>query len=698
MDMAERALPPPVALSSECYPADDPAADAQLVDLSARRVGWDSVATPGGAPLRWARGGSRFFVELDADVIVPLRRTLTAKNTARDLRRRVAGFQLLLSSEGSDTKQRRQFIVEIDALVAMLDQERAALVSRMTSSAEDQSKLKDIQRWRQWAHVHCCHQPLYLQTAPQGLWSAAAAGPPPVAQQPQLPAPPPSVAEWGAPDPELAELDLDLDLDGVLSMLPNADDFEIASAGNDGVGSSVPEPRLHEQSHSSPAASGKRRRTEPETEGAPATAPPPVGPSDDAEQAGSVDESGEDEQAEMQELGQRMVETAQQFAQMQIQHSETLADDKTEQGLLGIAETKAAVESWVVDSGRQVVVAATPVTLGAVAVCPTLTPVEAFVRHLDRIEQLPPVPAAAAAAADASAAVAAGEHANASAQAVLGSDATEQQEAAWAREMIAALALDSQTASATPAAAAGGGGGGGDGVGEGGEGGRSEADDVDLEWRALACLRARQWDVTSATEMLRRYSLFRAEFRLGTAAGSNESSAHFLQAGVMCCAGGRDGDGRSIWHFRPGRLQDAFVHCAGRREEMVHVYAVGIVVTIEALLRRYPEGQRAGCRIVWDGRGLKPKLMQPGMMKFMVRALFQLVPLRLGGLVLVHAPWFLKKVAASMHLLMKTQLRIDDTNDVTQLPSILGCDRAQLHAELGGVREYDHAAFVRAAS
>jgi hypothetical protein len=82
----------------------------------------------------------------------------------------------------------------------------------------------------------------------------------------------------------------------------------------------------------------------------------------------------------------------------------------------------------------------------------------------------------------------------------------------------------------------------------------------------------------------------------------------------------------------------------------------------------------------------------------MVRALFQLVPLRLGGLVLVHAPWFLKKVAASMHLLMKTQLRIDDTNDVTQLPSILGCDRAQLHAELGGVREYDHAAFVRAAS
>ena len=51
MDMAERALPPPVALSSECYPADDPAADAQLVDLSARRVGWDSVATPGGAPL-----------------------------------------------------------------------------------------------------------------------------------------------------------------------------------------------------------------------------------------------------------------------------------------------------------------------------------------------------------------------------------------------------------------------------------------------------------------------------------------------------------------------------------------------------------------------------------------------------------------------------------------------------------------------
>eukprot|EP01049_Picozoa_sp_SAG25_P012592 SAG25_NODE_1735_length_2426_cov_2.978943_4_plen_124_part_01 len=101
--------------------ANDPVRDAGLVDLSAEWLGWGWVASavPGRRPLRWARGGARYFVELDADVITPLQRTLEAKNAARDLRRRSAGFQLLrLRPAPTQGAKRQRCIKMIEALVA----------------------------------------------------------------------------------------------------------------------------------------------------------------------------------------------------------------------------------------------------------------------------------------------------------------------------------------------------------------------------------------------------------------------------------------------------------------------------------------------------------------------------------------------------------------------------------------------------
>ena len=40
---------------------------------------------------------------------------------------------------------------------------------------------------------------------------------------------------------------------------------------------------------------------------------------------------------------------------------------------------------------------------------------------------------------------------------------------------------------------------------------------------------------------------------------------------------------------------------------------------------------------------------------------------------------------------------MDDVKDVAELPGVLGCDGSQLHADIGGSREYDHAHFLREA-
>eukprot|EP01052_Picozoa_sp_SAG31_P008382 SAG31_NODE_422_length_15859_cov_5.161865_10_plen_584_part_00 len=577
-------------------------------------------------------------------MIAPLHRTLTARNVARDLRRRVVGFQLL-ERDSPYTKQRRQFIVELDALVAMLYQERAMLASRMVDSPEEQQRLKEIQRWAQWAHVHCCHQPLYQQAASHGLWSAAAAGPPPAVQHqyPQVPASPPDVAGWineAPPDPELVPLGLELHLDdGALSMLPTADEFGVTLD----AASSVPVDVPRQEKVSTATASGKRRRTDrTHTDGVPFAPTSDAGP-DDAD-----DDQGGQQSEELKKFGEVAMATVLQLARLHIRNSPDTSTpgDRTAALAAASAEAKDELGS---KFGPTVVVAATAVTKDATLeeTCATLTPVEAFSAHLDRVEQLP-VPCFRQ-----------GRCSSTSETPI------KAQEVVWVREMIDALALKSDCSK-----------------------------DPDLEGRALVCLRARQWDVSSATELLRRYCLFRVKFGLGTAR-SREIAAPFLSAGVLRCAGGKDHIGRPIWHVAPGRLQQAFAGTGLSRADMVHHFVVAMAVQFEGLVRRYPEGQIIGYRCVWDARGLKPKLLQPAMLKFLFRGFTQLFPLRVESVVTLQAPWVVKKFLAAFFSSINKLVRIEHVKCVAELPGVLGCDSGQLDATLGGTRVYDHQAFVR---
>jgi hypothetical protein len=97
--------------------------------------------------------------------------------------------------------------------------------------------------------------------------------------------------------------------------------------------------------------------------------------------------------------------------------------------------------------------------------------------------------------------------------------ATAAQEAMAVREIMAAHRGESSFA-------------GGEAAREGDEEERRGAAGVELEWQALACLRARHWDVPSATEILRRYALFRLEFGLGTP-GCREIVRPFVESGIL---------------------------------------------------------------------------------------------------------------------------------------------------------------------
>ncbi len=463
-------------------------------------------------------------------------------------------------------------------------------------------------------------------------------------QCPQIAAPPLCAAGWidEAPaDPELVPLSLELDLDdGALSMLPTADEFGNAPD----AASSVPVDAPQQENFWDNAAGGKRRRTDrPRVDGAAS-----------ALFAGAADDEGDDQEGdqqseELKELSEVAMSMLLQLAQLQIRNSPDTSTPGDCIADLAAEDTKAKDEP-AEQVGPPVVVAATAVTTDATLeeACQILTPIDAFLEHLDRVEQLPA----------------------ACARPRLGSSASEStielQEVGWAKEMVDAL---------TPP-------------------GSDSSKDAGLEGRALACLRARQWDVSSATELLRRFCLFRLEFGLGTA-HSREIAAPFLSAGVLRCAGGKDQSGRPIWQMTPGHLQQAFAGADLSRADMVRHFVVAIAGSIEGALRRYPEGQKTGCRIVWDGRGLKPKLLQPAMLKFMFRAFTQLFPVRVEGVVTLEAPWAVKKFLTAFFSMVNKSVPVEHVKDIAELPGALGCDSDQLDETLGGTRVYDHQAFAQ---
>jgi hypothetical protein len=93
-------------------------------DVSSGTAAWGTVATPvPGKTLRWTRAGARFFVELDREVISPLKDLLSVANVGRDLRRRAAGYQILLAGGHRHRDARASYVTEMDGLSALLEQE-----------------------------------------------------------------------------------------------------------------------------------------------------------------------------------------------------------------------------------------------------------------------------------------------------------------------------------------------------------------------------------------------------------------------------------------------------------------------------------------------------------------------------------------------------------------------------------------------
>eukprot|EP01049_Picozoa_sp_SAG25_P010096 SAG25_NODE_1067_length_4136_cov_2.734209_3_plen_86_part_00 len=76
--------------------------------------------------MRSATFGQYTYVELDSEVIEPLRCLLAAKNVTRDLRRRAVGYDIHMHGGGRGCARSR-YVVGVECLLALLDQEWAQL-------------------------------------------------------------------------------------------------------------------------------------------------------------------------------------------------------------------------------------------------------------------------------------------------------------------------------------------------------------------------------------------------------------------------------------------------------------------------------------------------------------------------------------------------------------------------------------------
>ena len=204
---------------------------------------------------------------------------------------------------------------------------------------------------------------------------------------------------------------------------------------------------------------------------------------------------------------------------------------------------------------------------------------------------------------------------------------------------------------------------------------------------ALACLRARKYDIARALELLQSFDLWRKRLQLLERNFHTDDELRVLiERGVVEPTGQRDRVGHYILVLRMARADPKRFT---PDDAIRNIYAA-----LEYLYRRYPEAQSAGVAVLVDQRGASMKNMDTAVPRVLFKALANHMPCRFGGLYAVDPPLFMRMLLPVAKLLLKRKLRdrLHILRNVEELATHF--EPSELLTDFGGSRASEHDIYV----
>eukprot|EP00730_Choanoeca_flexa_P011355 TRINITY_DN24751_c0_g1_i1.p1 TRINITY_DN24751_c0_g1~~TRINITY_DN24751_c0_g1_i1.p1 ORF type:complete len:356 (+),score=79.23 TRINITY_DN24751_c0_g1_i1:192-1259(+) len=204
----------------------------------------------------------------------------------------------------------------------------------------------------------------------------------------------------------------------------------------------------------------------------------------------------------------------------------------------------------------------------------------------------------------------------------------------------------------------------------------------------MACLRAKKYNIERAYELIINYFKWRESFGVDTTTVDNDSEYRALvERGVVEACGNVDKQGRYVLTVRQSRTDP------GRWSPRYAVLATH--AALESLLVRFPQSQAHGVSFVNDMSGIKMANMDSRVPREMFAAFSSKLPVRFGGLYVVHPPLFMRMIAPVIRMFMskKMQSRCKIlSKGYPELQQHLELD--QLPTDFGGSYAYQHSDYV----
>jgi hypothetical protein len=204
---------------------------------------------------------------------------------------------------------------------------------------------------------------------------------------------------------------------------------------------------------------------------------------------------------------------------------------------------------------------------------------------------------------------------------------------------------------------------------------------------ALACLRARKYDIARALELLQSFDVWRKRLQLlERNYHTDEKLRELIERGVVEPTGQRDRVGHYILVLRMARADPKRFT---PDDAIRNIYAA-----LEYLYKLHPEAQSAGVAVLVDQRGASMKNMDTAVPRVLFKALANHVPCRFGGLYAVDPPLFMRMLLPVAKLLLKRKLRdrLHILRNVEELSTYF--EPSELLTDFGGSRASEHAIYV----
>eukprot|EP00045_Choanoeca_perplexa_P003129 m.28776 g.28776 ORF g.28776 m.28776 type:complete len:347 (+) comp11880_c0_seq1:395-1435(+) len=208
---------------------------------------------------------------------------------------------------------------------------------------------------------------------------------------------------------------------------------------------------------------------------------------------------------------------------------------------------------------------------------------------------------------------------------------------------------------------------------------------------ALACLRARKYDLARTLELMKSFDAWRTRLQLLERNYHTDAELQALiKLGVVEPTGQRDVVGHYVLVLRMAKADPKRFT---PDDAIRNIYAA-----LEYLYRRYPEAQSAGVAVLVDQRGASLKNMDTAVPRILFKALANHVPCRFGGLYTVDPPLFMRMLLPVAKLLLKRKLR-DRLHVLRNVEDLLKYFQASnLLEDFGGTMASEHDVYLECVS